>query len=159
MPRSSPHGSALLVVLVVLAVLSLAAVASISFTGRERESAAVATRGEEVRACAEVARANVLGRLRSIGVRPTEIQFADKLLDAELGGESQFRTGHVTTDAGVTVAAVQLVQGAGGSRQGARDVTNLIGPSVLGGQFYRIAVTCQGRGLQHEIEFLVRFGI
>lgn len=159
----SRRGSILLVVLVVLAALTLVAMVSLQFTGREREAALSSTREEEVRACADVARASVLARLRAVGARPTELRFTEQLPDApDAEDRSVYATGHGGGGgAQVQVDGVELVvRGVAATQRQARDVTNLIGPAVLGGQYFRIAVNCVGRsGRQHEIELLVRFGI
>jgi Tfp pilus assembly protein PilX len=161
----APRGSALLLVLIVMALLAVLAVLGIQFTGREREAAHAFTQDQEVRACAETARTNLLARLRTVGVRPTEISFTGQLPDAVLGAErSVYGTGHLTANAPADAGTLEPVQvvmrGVGSSGRQARDVTNLIGPAVLGGQYYRIAVQCRaGNGRQHEMEMLVRFGI
>lgn len=164
-PLSSPRGSALLLVLIVMALLAVLAVLGIQFTGREREAAHAFTQDEEVRACAETARANLLARLRTVGVRPTEIRFSGELPDStEASERSVYGTGHLVTsgtssDGGTSPVQV-VMRGVGSTGRQARDVTNLVGPAVLGGQYYRIAVQCQsGGGRQHEMEMLVRFGI
>lgn len=163
-----PRGSALLLVLVVMAVLAVIAVVGIQATGREREAAHAFTHDQEVRACAETARANLLARLRTVGVRPTEIRFTGQLPDSTVeSSRSVYGTGHIGTVPGasdggsVVLDPVQVVmRGVGSTGRQARDVTNLVGPAVLGGQYYRIAVQCQGAaGRQHEMEMLVRFGI
>ncbi|MBZ4419021.1 hypothetical protein [Myxococcus sp. RHSTA-1-4] len=162
-----PRGSALLLVLIVMALLAVLAVLGIQFTGREREAAHAFTQDQEVRACAETARANLLARLRTVGVRPTEIRFTGELPDdTDQARRSVYGTGHLgaaaAQDAGAaTGTPVQVVmRGVGSTGRQARDVTNLVGPAVLGGQYYRIAVQCQGgEGRQHEMEMLVRFGI
>jgi type II secretory pathway pseudopilin PulG len=164
-----PRGSALLLVLIVMTILAVLAVLGIQFTGREREAAHAFTQEQEVRACAETARANLLSRLRTVGIRPTEIRFSEQLPDSPVAStRSTYGTGHLATSAAatdggaaVTVEPVQVVlRGVGSTGRQARDVTNLVGPAVLGGQYYRIAVQCQSRGgRQHEMEMLVRFGI
>ena len=169
MRSSAPRGSALLLVLIVMSLLAVLAVVGIQVTGREREAAHAFTQDQEVRACAETARTNLLARLRTVGVRPTEIRFTGELPDsADEDHRSVYGTGHLGSpgtapDAGSpqTGTPVQVVmRGVGSTGKQARDVTNLIGPSVLGGQYYRIAVQCQGgSGRQHEMEMLVRFGI
>lgn len=168
MHSQARRGSALLLVLIVMTLLAVLAVLGIQFTGREREAAHAFTQEQEVRACAETARANLLSRLRTVGVRPTEIRFSEQLPDSPTASlRSTYATGHVgtpaATDGGaaVTVEPVQVVlRGVGSTGRQARDVTNLVGPAVLGGQYYRIAVECTGRGgRQHEMEMLVRFGI
>lgn len=155
------RGASLIITMVVLAVLAVLAVGAIAFTGAERSAAANSTRQAEVGSCAETARSYLLARLRIAGTAPTELRFADPLLDdAVAARQSLAATGHYDQDGTVATGATLVSTGVGGTAQRARDITNVLsGSATLGGRYYRVVVHCQSRTRQSEIEFLIRFGI
>jgi hypothetical protein len=166
MNRVNARGAVLIVVLVAMAVLAVLALGVIVFTGTERSAAIEGRRGEQLKACAEVARAHVLARLRAAGAAPETIEFAAPLLDEEdPARRSLARTGHVYFgDAGVPApisGGVLVVKTGMGAQAGqARGLVDVIAQtSTLGGQYYRVVVACESGGRQTEVEFLVRFGI
>lgn len=158
--KRTQRGSALIVVVVALGVLMVLAVAGIIFTQRERGAAGAAAHAQLVSACAESARTYMLAHLRSVGVAPTNITLDSTLADDENpAARSRMLTGHYDQ---VAVTSVDVVAsgGFGASAGSARDITNLLsGDTTLGGRFYRMVVHCESRGKQHELEFVVRFGL
>jgi Tfp pilus assembly protein PilX len=165
MKNKNPRGTVLIVVLVAMAVLAVLALGVIAFTGTERDAAIQGRRGEQLMACAEVARAHVLAQLRAAGgMSPESIAFSVTLPDeVENARRSVARTGHVhDPDAGVVMTGGVLVvkAGMGAQTSQARDLTNVATQSpTLGGQYYRVVVACESGGRQREVEFLVRYGI
>lgn len=154
------RGSTLVVVLVVMAVLSVLAIGAIAFTGTERDAAIHDSKANELQSCTETARAHLLARLRVMGV-PELIEFVDVLPDdADPARRSVARTGHYgpTVDGGA-LGVERVEMGVSNNAPRARDLSNLIAPANLGGSYYRIVVSCDTRGRQREVEFLVRFGI
>ena len=166
------RGSALILAVVALVALSVLALAAIHFSGKENEVTQHVSRAEEVLACAEAARQNLLARFRAVGINPTQIKLACPSSstpgvecvrladDPNLARRSILSTGHYRQAQLPTVQGVEVVTGGVGAGGGVRDLTNSLAASpTLGGQFYRIIVSCHSRGRESEVEMLVRFGI
>ena len=157
---ANERGSSLIVVVIALSVMMVVAAAGISFTQRERGAAGAAMNAQLVASCAEAARSYMLAQLRTVGVAPTGIVIDSPLLDeVEVARQSRMRSGHFDQ---VSVSGVDVLSssGFGASVGTARDITNqLSADNTLGGRFYRMVVHCESRGKQHELEFVVRFGL
>lgn len=169
----SSRGSALLTAMIALAALTILALAAISFTGKEHEVTHSFARSEELQACAETARQHLLARFRSIGAQPTQIVLSCpdtktnpdseciRLKDATAtANQSILHTGHYGDAKAEVTGVTGVTGGIGAASGGARDLSNsLAAGATLGGQYYRVVVTCTSRGRASEVEMLVRFGI
>lgn len=159
---ASPRGNALMMTLIALAVLMLVVAAAIQFTGTNREAAANKARGDEVQACATTARKLLLAKLRTFGVPTGGLTLNTVIPDTQaVATDKQVRTAHYdsTVLQPVIVKLDSTVMGA--SRYQVRDMSNTLAQSTLGGDYYRVVVTCMnpGTNIQSEVEFTFRHGI
>ncbi len=154
------RGNVLLVTVISLSILLVLVLGAIRYTGGNREASTIKLRGDRGASCVEVARNYLLSRLKVYGLAPADSQFDVRLLD-ELKPEERSRivTGHLGAS---TPEAVGTIAGSafGASRRSVRDASNIVAPTTLGGQFYRVAVKCQeSSGRETELEFVFRYGI
>lgn len=160
------RGNALIVVMVALAVLLMLVASAIEFTGTNNQGSIAKGRADEVQACATVARRVVLSKLKNIGGSSPTIDLNTLVVDtrdgdAGLPGDEWAVTGHLD-DAIAKLTVVQLNASAmGSSRNSVREMANTLGPSTLGGQYYRVAVTCHhgASNNKSELEFTFRYGL
>src|SRR5262245_7619802 len=140
--NSRKRGNALLMTLIALAVLMMVVAAAIQFTGTNREAAANKARADELQACAEVGRKVLISKLRS-QLPATGISLDMKLPDsAAAGTDKVIRTGHVGNTAPEPVIVKLDSKVMGGSRYQVREMANTLAQTTLGGEYYRVVVTC-----------------
>lgn len=156
------RGNALMMTLIGLAVLMLMVAGAITFTGANREAAASKARADELQACANTARKLLLGKLRTFGVPATDLSLDTTLPnEAATAQQAQVRTGHFGATA-VEPTIVKLDATAmGASRYQVRDVANTLSSTTLGGEYYRVVVSCRSptSGAESELEFTFRHGL
>lgn len=162
MRRLRTRGNTLLITLIALAVLLVLVLAAIQFTGTNKEGAIAASRADEMQACATVARRVLLSKLRTVGVTTSSLQLNTQIPSAETTAEqNRLLTAHFdkNTPEPVIVALDSSVMGA--SRSQVREMANTLGPTTMGGSYYRVVVTCQhpGSKSQSELEFTFRHGL
>lgn len=160
--RTAHRGNALVLTLVALAVLMLLVAGAIQFTGSNREAAVSRSRADEMQACATTARKVLLSKLRTFGVPVGGLTLNTTIPDDSTAGEQKtIRTAHMGATAAepVIVKLDSTVMGA--SRRQVRDVSNTLAATTLGGDYYRVVVTCQhpSTNAQSEVEFTFRHGI
>lgn len=156
------RGNALLMTLIALAVLMLVVAAAIQFTGTNREAAASKARADELQACATVGRKVLLSKLRTFGVPVATLTLDTKLPDTNsAASDKQIRTGHVGATAAEPVIVRLDSKVMGGSRYQAREMANTLAQTTLGGEYYRVVVSCTHptSGASSEVEFTFRHGI
>ncbi len=157
------RGNALLMTLIALAVLMMIVAAAIQFTGTNREAAVSKARADELQSCATTARKLLLAKLRmTSGGRAGGLTLNSVIPDSTgPATDKQVRTAHYDklTLEPVIVKLDSNVMGA--SRYQVRDMANTAGPGTLGGDYYRVVVTCRhpGSNAQSEVEFTFRHGI
>lgn len=164
--QPNTRGNALMVVMIALAVLLMLVVSAIEFTGTNNQAAIAKGRADEVQACATVARRVVLSRLKNIGGAAPAIDPMSLVIDTRDSGVvlpdgDWALTGHLD-DQIAQLTVVQLNASAmGTSRNAVREMANTLGPTTLGGQYYRVAVTCHHKSTNNksELEFTFRFGL
>lgn len=171
MNRPAPRGNALIVVLVSVAILTLLVVAAIRFTGGNRDAAVMKNRSDQMASCSEVARRYLMAQLPVNPLSPTQneinpadttVQFERILPDNdEAAKRSVIATGHVGTVARAATIVSIAPLSVGAARKQVRDISNSLGPSTLGGQYYRVVVRCiePGSTRASELEFSFRYGI
>ncbi len=156
------RGNALMMTLIALAVLLMLVSAAIQFTGTNREAAIAMSRADEMSACATVARRVLLSKLRTVGVDISTLQLNTALPSSTVAAEqNQVISAHFdsTTPEPVIVSVDSSAMGA--SRSQAREMANTLGPSTMGGSYYRVVVTCRHpiSNSQSELEFTFRHGL
>jgi Tfp pilus assembly protein PilW len=156
------RGNALIMTLIALAVLMLVVAAAIQFTGTNREASANKARADEVQACATTARKLLLSKLRTFGVPTGGLTLNTVIPDTQSAAtDKQVRTAHydATAPQAVIVKLDSTVMGS--SRYQVRDVSNTLAQTTLGGEYYRVVVTCRNptNDAQSEVEFTFRHGI
>ncbi len=161
-PTKSRNGNALLMTMIALAILMMIVAAAIQFTGTNREAATAKARGDEMQACAVNARKMLLAKLRTFGVPTGGLVLQSKIPDAQTTGEQrQVLTGHfgATAPEAVIVKIDSTTMGA--SRDQVRDVSNTLASTTLGGDYYRVIVTCRhpSSNAESELEFTFRHGL
>lgn len=159
---SNRRGNALMMTLIALAVLLMLVAAAIQFTGSNREAAVAKSRADEMQACATVARKVLLSKLRTFGVPPGTLSLNTPIPSSmNVAEQNRVVTAHLdqATPQAVVVALDSRAMGA--SRNQVADVANRLGATTLGGQYYRVVVTCQHptSGSQSELEFTFRHGL
>jgi hypothetical protein len=158
----APPGNALMMTLIALAVLLLLVSAAIQFTGANREAAVIKARADETQACADTARKLLLAKLRTFGVPAGSLTLDTKIPDSQTTGQEQVaRTAHYDA-VGVEPVIVKLDSTVmGGSRYQVRDVANTLAGTTLGGEYYRVVVSCRHptSNAQSEVEFTFRHGL
>jgi hypothetical protein len=160
--RRAVRGNALLMTLVALAVLMMIVVAAIQFTGTNREAAMSKGRSDELQACATTARKLLLSKLRTFGVNTGTLQLNTAIPDSlTAGSEKIMRTGHYDSTSPEPVIVKLDAKVMGSSRGQLRDMANTLAGSTLGGEYYRVVVTClqPNSSAQSEVEFTFRHGI
>lgn len=171
MKRPTARGNALVVVLISIAILTVLVVAAIRFTGTNRDAAIMKNKADQMASCAEVARRYLIAQLPINPLSPagnelnpgdTTVQFERVLPDTTDGPRrSVIATGHIDTPArAATIVGIAPVS-VGAARKQVRDISNSLGPSTLGGQYYRVVVRCiePGSTRASELEFSFRYGI
>lgn len=170
-PKATPRGSVLLLVIVLLVVMSVLTLAVIGFSGQERGATAAFRSGEELTACADAGRMYLLSQFRLFGQAPEQLAPTNSRLDVAnqpdcgpgtptAANARCVRSGHIGQLP--TVSGVRLLPSTTyGRSQAARDLTNVIAPAgSLGGRNYQVIVHCiDDRGAESEVEFTLRFGI
>jgi hypothetical protein len=162
--KISVRGNALLVALIAMALVTMLVAGAIVFTGQNQRSAVSKTTGNEVKACADLARRYIISRLKVYGqnaVPVTDIQLVQTVVDdVDTSKRSTISTKHYDgTVAGPTGALIPA-QDVGGGADTVRDVANVIASTTLGGNYYGVVVLCeQPGGRQAEVEFVFKFGI
>ena len=157
------RGNALLMTLIALAVLMMIVAAAIQFTGTNREAAVSKARADELQACANTGRKLILSKLRTFGTPTGGLTLATVILpdSASAGAHKELRTAHYDSLALQPVVVKLDSTVMGSSRYQVRDVANTISQTTLGGQYYRVIVTCRHpvSNAQSEVEFTFRHGI
>lgn len=156
------RGNALLITLIALAVLLVLVMAAIQFTGTNKEAAIASSRADEMQACATVARRVLLSKLRTVGVAPTSLTLQTKLPSAAaLADQNELLTAHLDKTAPEPVIVALDSSSMGASRKQTREMANTLGPTTMGGGYYRVVVTCQHptSKSQSELEFTFRHGL
>jgi hypothetical protein len=148
--------------LIALAVLMMVVAAAIQFTGTNREAAAIKARADEVQACATTARKLLLAKLRTFGTPTGALTLNTVIPDTQSAAtDKQVRTAHFDSLAlqPVIVKLDSTIMGA--SRYQVREMSNTLAQSTLGGDYYRVVVTCRhpDSNAQSEVEFTFRHGI
>ncbi len=156
------RGNALMMVLIALAVLMLVVVAAIDFTGSNREAAATKAKADEVQACASTARKLLLAKLRTFGMSPANLTLNTTIPDTQSAStDKAVRTAHFDNGSpdAVIVKLDSSVMGA--SRYQVREMANTLSQTTLGGDYYRVVVTCRhpASNAQSEVEFTFRHGL
>lgn len=167
MQAGERRGNALLVALIAISVLMVLVVGALQFTGKNREAAALKTRGDQTSACAETARAYLLSRLRLFNVNVTGLTLDQVLVANADGGavnDTKMLTAHYdqTSPDPIKPTVVPVSAAAvGASRKQIRDLANTVpGGVTLGGQYYRVVVKCrEPGGRESELEFVFRYGL
>lgn len=156
------RGNALIITLIALAVLMLVVAAAIQFTGANREAAVAKARASELSACATTARKLLLGKLRTFGVPTGGLTLNTVIPDTQSAStDKQVLTAHYD-GAGVQAVVVKLDSTVmGSSRYQAREMSNTLAQTTLGGDYYRVIATCRdpSSNAQSEVEFTFRHGI
>jgi Tfp pilus assembly protein PilW len=157
-----PRGNSLMITLIALAVLMLLVAAAIQFTGTNREASVAKARADEVQACATTARKLLLGKLRTFGVATGGLTLNTRIPDSPSSADDKLvRTAHIDAP-GLEPVIVKLDSSVmGSSRYQARDVANTLASSTLGGEYYRVVVSCRhpSTNAQSEVEFTFRHGL
>ncbi len=164
--QQNRRGNALIVVMVALAVLLMLVAAAIEFTGVSNQAAISKSRSDEMQACATAARRVLMSRLRNVGgtapaIDPQTLTLDGGELPSTLDSPKVAFTGHYDdTSAKLTIVALNA-RAMGASRTAVREMSNTLGPTTLGGQFYRVAVTCHhpNTNTKSELEFTFRYGL
>ena len=158
----SQRGNALMMTMIALAVLMMIVAAAIQFTGTNREAAISKARGDEMQACATVARKMLLSRLRTFGVPTGTLSLNTTIPDEQATGDQrQVRTGHFGATSPEAVIVKLDSASMGASRDQVRDVSNTLSSTTLGGDYYRVVVTCRHptSNSESELEFTFRHGL
>jgi len=160
--NSPARGNALLMTLIALAVLMMIVAAAIQFTGTNREAAISKARADELQACATTARKLLLSKLRTLGTPTGGLTLNTVIPDTQAPAtDKQVRTAHYDSLVvePVIVKLDSTVMGA--SRYQVREMSNSLGQSTMGGDYYRVVVTCRNpsSNAQSEVEFTFRHGI
>ena len=156
------RGNALIVTLVALAVLMMIVAAAIQFTGTNREASISKARADEVQACATTGRKVLLSKLRTFGVSPTNLTVNDNFPDTQASSTDKvMRTAHFDNTGTEPVIVKLDSKLMGASRYQVRDMANTLAQSTLGGDYYRVVVTCRNpsSNAQSEVEFTFRHGL
>ncbi len=167
--RASQRGNALLMVMIVLLVVTAGGVAILRFASREVAGAHAGRKEASVVACAEAARALLMGQWKLLGTHDVGIPPFSVVLESAT--PTQVRGGHYGQDPnaywdalhGVWLKEVQIIPlnplTVGASSQ-SNDLSNKIGDTILP---YRLVVHCtQGTppdARELELEFAVQYGI
>lgn len=160
--RYANRGNALMMTLIALAVLMLVVSAAMEFTGTNREAAIAKSRADELQSCAATARKLLISKLRTFNVQTSSLVLNTVIPDTQVAGqEKEVRSAHYDNlnPEPVIVKLDSKVMGA--SRYQARDVANTLAQSSMGGEYYRVVVTCRNpsSNAQSEVEFTFRHGI
>lgn len=156
------RGNALVTVMIALAVLMLIVAAAIQFTGANRVASVNKARADEVQACAVTGRKMLLAKLRTFGVSTTALTLNTVIPDSMTAGEEQqVRTAHFDGVAAEPVIVKLDSKVMGASRYQIQDMANKATQSTLGGQYYRVVVSCRHptSNAQSEVEFTFRHGL
>lgn len=168
--RPRERGFSLLMAMLVVVVSTLLVVGAIAFTGTERTTAVVHTRGELASSCAHAARNLFISKIRVLRGNTGSIT-VDEFVTLPSGEQLRIETGHYQGLAGedgtpqVELNAVSEVSGdrVKGADVGLRQGTNVItgaGSGGLAGAYYNVVATCEDTaGRKREVEFLVKVGI
>lgn len=151
-----------MMVLIALAVLMLVVAAAIKVTGANREAAVIKARADELQACATTARKLLVAKLRTFGVATSTLSLDTVIPDTQSAATDKVvRTGHFdnTGPEPVIVKLDSTVMGA--SRYQVREMANTMSQTTLGGDYYRVVVTCRHpvSSAQSEVEFTFRHGL
>lgn len=158
----SARGNALIMTLIALAVLMMIVVAAIKFTGSNREGAVIKARADEVQACASVGRKLLLSKLRTFGVSTAGLTLDTVIPDTQLATtDKKVRTAHIGATAPEPVIVKLDSKVMGASRNQVREMANTLAQTTLGGEYYRVVVSCAhpGSTAQSEVEFTFRHGL
>ena len=155
----APRGMALVMALLVVVLVTLLVAGALSFTGTERNAAALQTREDSLSACTQAARNLFLARLRVL----TPGSAGQVHLD-DAYGQGFIRAGHFTgSTASPTLTHVERLpaNAVGASRAAARDISNTLGDAAEGAYWYSVTALCQEYpgGPEREVEFVVRVGL
>jgi len=164
----SHRGSALLAALIVVGVLSLVTVATLRLASISKEQSVRDARLLSQTSCVDAARQYLLSRLRLLSPAPlTELTF-DQAVKLDTGDRHLY-TGHVRAKDPVTggfTGAVPVVKSVRGvlssqvtSRQGSRDLSNVIAWSSLGKNYHVIVACADPVAGDMELEFTFRYGL
>lgn len=164
--RRSPSGNTLMITLIALAVLMLLVAAAIQFTGTNNEAAIAKSRGDDLQACADTARKLIVAKLRTFpganAVSTSNLTLNTRIPDEQTGANDKLtRTAHIGSSALEPVIVKLSATAMGSSRYQARDVANTLAQSTLGGEYYRVVVSCKQptTGAESEVEFTFRHGL
>lgn len=161
-PLPTARGHALLVTIIALTVLLLLVSSAIQITGANREAAASKARGDELQACALVGRKLILAKLRIFGTPVGGLTLDTALPDTQsTSTDKRLRTAHFDS-AGVEPVIVKLDSGVmGSSRYQVREMSNTLAQTTMGGDYFRVVITCRHptSNAQSEVEFAFRHGI
>jgi hypothetical protein len=164
----SHRGSALLAALIVVGVLSLVTVATLRLASISKEQSVRDARLLSQTSCVDAARQYLLSRLRLLSPAPlTELTFTQTVtLDT---GDRHLYSGHVRPKDPVTgrfagnPVVIKSVRGVLSSqvtsRQGSRDLSNVIAWSSLGKNYHAIVACSDPVAGDMELEFTFRYGL
>jgi hypothetical protein len=162
----SHRGSALLAALIVVGVLSLVTVATLRLASISKEQSVRDARLLSQTSCVDASRQYLLGRLRLLSNAPlTELTF-DQAIQLDSGSRKLY-TGHVrnkkpdgTLEARAVVKTVRgVLSSQVTSRQGGRDLSNVIAWSSLGKNYHVIVACADDVAGDMELEFTFRYGL
>jgi|GraSoiStandDraft_41_1057321.scaffolds.fasta_scaffold2012923_1 hypothetical protein len=147
------RGSALIVAVILVAVMAVVALALITRTSNEMEAVSAKRHYDVAISCADGARQMLMSSFRTFGLPPASLTLDKTVNDKRLS------SGHYDTFA---VQSVVAAAGVSPSAVGVSDIVNRTHSAELGGQMYRMTVTCSDSASatrQMEVEYLVRFGL
>jgi hypothetical protein len=168
--RRHERGSALLMSVIIVLVATVIAVGVIRFGSRELAASFASRKEASVTACADAARAYIMGQWKLLATSGGTIKPVDLVLDSR--AQTTLQGGHydqtptdskywdATSGRWISNMNVQihlLMPTTVGPAYKANDLTNRIGTGVLP---YRIVAHCtQADGRQVEVESAVNFGL
>jgi len=159
--RAHRRGVSLLASLIVVGVLVILVSVAVSFTGRERQSAAQHLRREALTGCVQSARNLVVSQLR--GGAAGSSMALENVRGESTTGEYHVRTGHLDDDTpgggpGVSVCASDADSQAWGSMDLTNTVVDPNAPRPGSGRCYAVVASCEDRQTRgrREVEFQLR---
>lgn len=157
------RGNALLVAMIAMALLTMLVTGAIVFTGQNQRAASAKISGDEVKACADLARRYVFSRLKVFGTgvkAPSELVLDQVIMDDAVASKrSTVSTRHYDQPTALPTGAV-IPKGSIAQDDNAPDIANVINLGNVRGSSFPIIVLCQSAsGRQAEVEFVFKFGI
>jgi hypothetical protein len=160
----SARGSSLLLVVILLGVLAAIGAAAVTLSSRERINASAKTRRDLLVACARAAQSQLWAEIGRYG--SNYFASTNPVLEAVLPDGTRLVTAHYDADAsGLTAHDISIVTGSGcGEDEGAKDLTNRMGPAMSNCTSYAVSARCtipggafqQDRQLEVEYQFRTR---